>query len=100
MRAGAVDPVDHVLSNCNRHRCDVSPCIHIARCFGRFSGSSPAGLGLGACPGGFIEHYLMPVIYPEGLDRVIQIALGTAVVLVNGVLYARLIHRMRQAVEV
>ena len=33
--------------------------------------------------GGFIEHYLMAWIYPEGLTREIQFALGAVVLLLN-----------------
>ena len=36
---------------------------------------------------GFIEHYLMPVLYPVGLTRPIQIAAGLFVLALNGVLY-------------
>lgn len=38
--------------------------------------------------GGFIDHYLLPVIYPAGLDAYVQYALGTLVVLLNLALYA------------
>lgn len=37
--------------------------------------------------GGFIEHYLLPVIYPAGLTPAIQLGLGVLVTLVNLVLY-------------
>ncbi len=37
--------------------------------------------------GGFIEHYVIPVIYPSGLTTGIQIVLGTLVVLVNACAY-------------
>jgi hypothetical protein len=30
--------------------------------------------------GGFIEHYLIPLIYPSGLTRTLQIAIGTFVI--------------------
>jgi hypothetical protein len=45
--------------------------------------------------GGFIEHYLTPVIYPGGLTRGAQIALGVLVLIVNGAVYARLWARRR-----
>ena len=38
--------------------------------------------------GGFIDHYLLPIIYPAGLDAYVQYALGTLVVLLNLALYA------------
>ena len=37
--------------------------------------------------GGFIDHYITATIYPEGLTRRIQFVLGTAVLLLNGVVY-------------
>lgn len=44
--------------------------------------------GLGGYQGGFIEEYLLPVIYPGQLTRAIQIGLGTFVVLLNLAIYA------------
>jgi Protein of Unknown function (DUF2784) len=38
--------------------------------------------------GSFIEHYLVPVIYPDGLTRQIQWGLAALVVVVNVVAYA------------
>jgi hypothetical protein len=38
--------------------------------------------------GGFIEHYLVPVIYPEGLTRTVQWVLAAVVLAVNVVVYA------------
>lgn len=38
--------------------------------------------------GGFIEHYILPLLYPAGLTRTVQLTLGTVVVVVNGLLYA------------
>jgi hypothetical protein len=47
--------------------------------------------------GGFIEHYLLPVLYPAGLTRGVQLALGTAVVVVNLGIYALLLRRRTRA---
>jgi len=41
--------------------------------------------------GGFIEHYVIPVVYPAGLTREIQLALGVAVVVMNAVAYGGLV---------
>jgi hypothetical protein len=46
--------------------------------------------------GGFIEHYALSAIYPEGLTREIQLGLGGAVVAINLVAYA-LLWRRRNA---
>jgi len=40
---------------------------------------------------GFIEHYIIPVIYPSALTREIQVALGFAVILLNLFVYRKLI---------
>ena len=36
---------------------------------------------------GFIEHYLIPVIYPEDWTVALRIVLGTCVVVVNAIAY-------------
>ncbi|HTQ79647.1 MAG TPA: DUF2784 domain-containing protein, partial [Thermoanaerobaculia bacterium] len=46
-------------------------------------------------PGGFIEHYLLPVLYPAGLTRGIQYALAALVLGVNLFAYGRLLARLR-----
>ena len=45
--------------------------------------------------GSFVEHYLLPVVYPPGLTRGAQIVIGSVVVAVNLVAYAMLIRRRR-----
>ena len=47
--------------------------------------------------GGFIEHYLMSVIYPDGLTRSIQIGLGVSVVVFNLLVYALMWRFLRRA---
>ncbi|TNG02085.1 MAG: DUF2784 domain-containing protein [Gammaproteobacteria bacterium] len=47
--------------------------------------------------GGFIEHYLVPIIYPAGLTRETQIAIGVLVVGINlSVYYFVFLHRSRR----
>ncbi len=46
--------------------------------------------------GGFVEHYILPVLYPAGLDRAVQVALGVFVVVVNLGVYAWAWHRARR----
>ena len=43
--------------------------------------------GEGAYGGGFVEHYLLPLIYPEGLTPGIQLGLGLFVLGVNALVY-------------
>jgi len=42
--------------------------------------------------GGFIEHYLIPVIYPEKLTPEIQIILGIFVIVVNVAVYSWILY--------
>lgn len=46
--------------------------------------------------GGFIEHYLIPLIYPAGLTPQIQLWLGGVVVLINVAVYVYLLKRWLQ----
>jgi len=43
--------------------------------------------------GGFIEHYVLPILYPAGLTPQIQIALGLFVLGLNLLIYAGLAKR-------
>lgn len=45
--------------------------------------------------GGFIEHYILPVLYPEGLTRGVQVAETVLVIVVNAALYAWVWRRRR-----
>ena len=47
--------------------------------------------------GGFIEHYLLPIIYPAALTRDIQLVLGLAVLFLNLAVYAWIVLRRRRA---
>ena len=43
--------------------------------------------------GGFVEHYIMPVLYPAGLTRGVQLTLGMLVIAINVVIYAWVLAR-------
>jgi len=43
--------------------------------------------------GGFLEHYLVPVVYPSGLTRGHQLGLGVAVLVFNLAVYGVVLHR-------
>ena len=43
--------------------------------------------------GGFVEHYVFPVLYPDGLTREAQVLFGAAVVVVNVAIYAAVVRR-------
>ena len=52
--------------------------------------------GASGYEGGFIEHYLLPIIYPQGLTRGVQVALGALVLALNLGIYAWVLYRVRR----
>jgi hypothetical protein len=46
--------------------------------------------------GGFVETYLLAALYPDGLSRPVQWALGGLVLAVNGAVYAWVLARWRR----
>jgi uncharacterized protein DUF2784 len=52
--------------------------------------------GQPAYAAGFIEHYLVPVIYPFSLSRGLQWGLAGVVLLVNAVVYLWVVRRRRR----
>jgi hypothetical protein len=44
--------------------------------------------GLQGYEGGFVEHYILPVLYPSGLTRNVQLVLGGVVIGINLLVYA------------
>jgi len=46
--------------------------------------------------GDFVGHYVLPVLYPSGLTRNVQLVLGMVVLAVNLAVYAMLLRRRRR----
>jgi len=46
---------------------------------------------------GFIDHYIVPILYPAALTRKMQLWLGSAVLLLNSVIYLVLWHKIRRS---
>ena len=44
--------------------------------------------------GGFVEHYLLPILYPGNLTPTVQIVLGLLVIVINVAVYTA-VHRRR-----
>jgi hypothetical protein len=63
--------------------CPLTPLEHWLR--GRGGGATYSG--------GFIEHYILPLLYPSALTRTIQILLGLLVLVVNLLVYWYVIRR-------
>ncbi len=45
---------------------------------------------------GFVEHYLVPILYPAGLTPTLQVLLGLFVLAINGAVYGGLLIRYRR----
>lgn len=54
-----------------------------------------AAAGQQGYSGGFIEHYVLAAIYPDGLTRPVQVALGAGVLAFNLIVYG-VVHRRRR----
>src|SRR5207237_10247920 len=49
--------------------------------------------------GGFVEHYVRAVLYPERLTYSFRFTLGVLLIVINLFVYAYLVFRMRRAVR-
>jgi len=54
-----------------------------------------ASAGQAGYQGGFIEHYLLPVLYPAELTGGVQVVLGALVLIVNVAVYWVVLRRRR-----
>jgi len=52
--------------------------------------------GAAGYEGGFVEHYLLPTLYPVGLTSRIQVVLGVVVIALNASLYGFAWWRIRR----
>jgi len=66
-----------VVLECLGWICPLTPLENLLR-----QASGEAGYA-----GGFLEHYLVQVVYPEALTPEIQIFIGLGVLLINGLAY-------------
>jgi hypothetical protein len=66
--------------------CPLTPLENGLRC----------AAGDGGYSGTFIEQYILPILYPSGLTRELQIIIGIAVMAVNGLIYTLLFIRKRR----
>jgi hypothetical protein len=55
--------------------------------------------GAAGYPGGFVEHYLLHALYPNGMTRGVQWLLGGFALVVNIVAYALVIRRTRNVLS-
>jgi Protein of Unknown function (DUF2784) len=66
--------------------CPLTPLENSLRARGGAAGYS----------GGFIEHYIQPVLYPAGLTRSTQVVVGSVVLLLNLTAYGVALSRIRR----
>ena len=46
---------------------------------------------------GFIQNYLMPIVYPTNLTKDLQIYLGIALIVVNMIIYGFIISKLKKS---
>ena len=66
--------------------CPLTPLENILRTMGGAAGYET----------GFVEHFLLPILYPASLTRQLQIGLGLVVICVNIGIYISVWGRMRK----
>jgi hypothetical protein len=54
-----------------------------------------AAAGAGGYAGGYIDHYLMPLVYPSDLTDGTQVLLGLVVLFINAIIYALVWRKTR-----
>ena len=53
--------------------------------------------GVDTYQGGFVDHYIMPVLYPEGLTHETQVAIACVIIAINGACYGWILWRKFRA---
>ena len=56
-----------------------------------------AAAGLTGYSSSFIDHYLIPIVYPENLTRMIQWLLAALLLLANGVIYSLVLYKYKRS---
>ena len=46
--------------------------------------------------GGFIQNYLVPIVYPVNITKDLQIFLGIGIIVINIVIYAFIINKLKK----
>ena len=52
--------------------------------------------GMSGYTGGFIDHYILPIIYPEGLTHELQMVFGGIVIIINTAVYGCIVMKLMQ----
>ena len=67
----------------------ISPLTYLENCFLHKA-------NLTTYPEGFIQNYLVPIVYPVSLTKDLQIYLGIALMVINIVIYAFIFNKMKK----
>ncbi|MCO7517897.1 DUF2784 domain-containing protein [Pseudomonas guariconensis] len=71
-------------------------CLHLECPLTDWENHMRAAAGVAGYQGGFIEHYIWPLIYPPGLTPQVQVLLGLFVLLLNLGVYGYVLWRWRR----
>ncbi|AGZ34836.1 DUF2784 domain-containing protein [Pseudomonas sp. SWI6] len=71
-------------------------CLHLGCPLTTWENRMRSAAGDAGYEGGFVEHYIWPLIYPAGLTERTQLLLGTLVLVVNLALYGYIVWRKRR----
>ncbi|MBC3475120.1 DUF2784 domain-containing protein [Pseudomonas taiwanensis] len=71
-------------------------CLHLGCPLTTWENRMRSAAGDAGYEGGYVEHYIWPLIYPAGLTERTQLLLGTLVLVVNLALYGYIVWRKRR----
>ncbi|MFJ9989935.1 DUF2784 domain-containing protein [Pseudomonas putida] len=72
-------------------------CLHLQCPLTDWENHMRLAAGQAGYQGGFVEHYVWPLIYPAGLTPQVQVMLGLIVLLLNLGIYGYMLWRARRA---
>ncbi|PYB78500.1 DUF2784 domain-containing protein [Pseudomonas sp. LB-090624] len=71
-------------------------CLHLGCPLTTWENRMRSAAGDAGYDGGFVEHYIWPLIYPAGLTPPIQLLLGSFVLVLNLAIYSYVAWRWRR----
>lgn len=69
-------------------------CLHLECPLTTWENRMRQAAGQAGYDGGFVEHYVWPLIYPAGLTPQVQVLLGSIVLALNLVVYSYVLWRL------
>ena len=71
-------------------------CLHLGCPLTHWENRTRSAAGEAGYQGGFVEHYIWPLIYPAGLTPHTQVLMGSIVLLLNLCIYSYVAWRWRR----